>query len=176
MRDARQVQFWIGALALTAINFSVWFLDVADRPDGPSTVRIAFSTSAEGFAETGRFTLGLDRDLYEDSQIGLPLERSPFRIEPPIAGDWMTVSADTVAFEPHQPPSSGRIYRVVLAPTHPMFRRHVIDESTLPTIQYEPLEVEEIRLEEIETPAANDDARRATVELEFNQPVDRSDL
>ncbi|MCP4834399.1 MAG: hypothetical protein GY895_06490, partial [Phycisphaera sp.] len=46
----------------------------------------------------------------------------------------------------------------------------------LPTIQYEPLEVEEIRLEEIETPAANDDARRATVELEFNQPVDRSDL
>ena len=176
MRDARQVQFWIGALALTAINFSVWFLDVADRPDGPSTVRIAFSTSAEAFAKTGRLMLELDRDLYSDSQIGLPIERSPFRIEPPIAGDWMTVSAGMVAFEPHEPPSPGRIYRVALASTHPMFRHHAIDESTLPTIRYEPLDAEGVRLKEVWRPTADKDARRARIEVEFNQPVDRSDL
>ena len=176
MHDARQVRFWIGALALTAINLSVWFFAMTDRAHGPATVRIAYSTSAENFSRTGRLLLALDRDIYTEDQVGQPLERSPFRIEPPISGDWRILSPGEVVFEPHDPPLPGRLYRVALATPHPMFRYHQIDESTLPELRYQPLEVDHLRLEEVKTPKETEDGRTATIEVAFNQPVHRRTL
>ena len=173
MHDARQVHFWIGAIAVTAINLSVWFFATTDRPNGPAMVRIVYSSSADRFAETGRLLLGLDRDLYTEDQVGRPLERSPFRIEPPISGDWQILSPGEVAFEPHDPPLPGRLYRVALTPSHPMFRYHQIDESTLPELHYQPLEVAFVRLEEVKTAEGPKAVKTATIEIKFNDPVDR---
>jgi uncharacterized protein YfaS (alpha-2-macroglobulin family) len=176
MHDARQVRFWIGAIALTAINLSVWFFATTDRPNGPAMVRIVYSSSADLFAETGRLLLGLDRDLYTEDQVGRPLERSPFRIEPPISGDWQILSRGQVAFEPHDPPLPGRLYRVALTPSHPMFRYHQIDESTLPELHYQPLEVDFVRLEEVKNSEESKAVKTATMTVEFNYPVDRRAL
>ena len=168
-------RLWIGLVAFTIVNLGVWVgSSLVNRPD-PGLVQVDRSTTAAGFEHTGRLGMVFDRDVFAEEQIGHRLEQSPFRIDPPIAGTWDVEDRDAVAFRPETPPPPGRIYRVALASTHPLFHRFEFDPDTLPELRYRPLELEEIQLAEVRsTPEGL--ATSATLEIRFDQGVRAADL
>ena len=176
---AAAVRLWIGLTIFTLINLGVWLgSGLVDRPN-PGLVRIIEASSAIELERTGLLRIRLDRDIYVDEQVGSDLERSPFRIEPAITGTWRVEETDAVTFEPVDPPPPGRIYRVGLAPAHPIFRQYDFDQETLPTLRYRPLELDSLRLADVGDATEGVDAserRMARFHVAFNQPVLRSAL
>ena len=168
-------RLWIGLVAFTIVNLGVWVgSSLVHRPD-PGLVQVQRSTTATAFEQTGRFGMIFDRSVFAEDQVGHAFDHSPFRIDPPIAGTWDVEDRDAVAFRPETPPPPGRIYRVALASTHPLFHRFEFDPDTLPELRYRPLQLEDITLEEVaSTPEGL--ATSATLEIGFNQGVRPTDL
>ena len=168
-------RLWIGLVAFTIVNLGVWVgSSLVNRPD-PGLVQIQRSTTAAAFEQTGRFGMIFDRSVFAEDQVGHAFDHSPFRIDPPIAGTWDVEDRDAVAFRPETPPPPGRIYRVALATTHPLFHRFEFDQDTLPELRYRPLELEEIQLAEV-TSTPEGLATSATLEIRFDQGVRPADL
>ncbi|MCP4835184.1 MAG: hypothetical protein GY895_10525 [Phycisphaera sp.] len=168
-------RLWIALVAFTLVNLGVWVSSgIVHRPD-PGLVQVDHSTTAAGFERTGRLVMSFDRAVFEEDQIGRSFDRPPFRIDPPIAGSWMIEDREVVAFRPAAHPPAGRIYRVGLAPSHPLFHRFEFDQSTLPELRYRPLELEKVQLAEVSS-TAEGVATSATIELGFDQAVRPADV
>lgn len=181
--DARQIRLWIGLIVFTAINLGVWFSSGLHQRQDPALVRVIRTSSPEELELTGRLRVSLDRDLFSETQIDQRLDRSPLRLDPPLAGIWRVEATDEVVFEPDAPPPAGRVFRITAAEAHPLFRRFRFDTDTLPELRYRPLEVRSLRLQSVGDMLQGDlEAGSAkltrTVRLgaEFNQPVLQSDL
>ncbi|MBC04648.1 MAG: hypothetical protein CMJ34_15300 [Phycisphaerae bacterium] len=168
-------RLWIGLLAFTVANLGVWVGSSLVHRADPGLVQVDRSTTAIDFERTGRLGMVFDRSIFDDDQVGHSFDRSPFRIDPPIAGTWDVEDRDVVAFRPDAPPPAGRIYRVGLASTHPLFHRFEFDRSTLPDLRYRPLRLEDVRLAEV-TSTPEGLATSATLEISFDQGVRPDDV
>lgn len=181
---ARHLQFWVAAIVVTAINLSVWILP---RPgDGPGVgpessgritpvaLRVRQATTASQFERDGIFNLRLDRAAFGESSVGRAIERPPFRFEPTIEGGWEVVDEDLLTFVPSSEIGAGRVFRVVPDRSHPLWRVHELDESSLPVLRYRPLTIESMSLRDVDL--SEGESGHAVLRIEFNQPVRRSDL
>ncbi len=178
----RQVQFWIAAIAITAINLGIW---MAPRPGGagssptttaPEPLRVLRASGSALIERSGRLQLTFNQPVFTDAQVGRPLQRSPFILEPALAGVWEVSRPDAVSFVPAEEIPPGNLLRVGADSTHPFFRPWALDEGSLPVIRYRPLAVEDVSLGDITMPADPAATRTATVRVAFNQPVLRSNL
>ncbi len=175
----RNLQFWIAAIAITAINLGVWMVP---RPggsgpaDGPKPLRVDWSSGSSLIERSGRLELVLDHEVFTPEQVGQPIDRSPFTIEPAIPGVWEVSDLDTIAFLPNDPLPAGNLVRIGADRSHPFFRPWNFDANSLPVVRYRPLVVENVFLGHLTTPETPDGPRTATLDFEFDQPVLRSDL
>ncbi len=182
----RHLQFWIAAIVITAINLGVWMVP---RPGGsssdgfgggshlgPPPLRIEWSSGSSLIERAGRLELGLDQDVFTTEQIGHPLDRSPFTIDPAISGIWEVSSVDAVTFVPDATLPAGNLLRIGTDRSHPFFRSWSFDETSLPVVRYRPLIVEQATLGDLQVPSDQPGTRTATLQIEFNQPVRRSVL
>lgn len=177
----RHLQFWIAALAITAINLGVWMVP---RPAGTGTgstretptLGIAWSSGSGVLERSGRWEFVLDHEVFPAEQVGRPLARSPFTIEPAIPGVWEVSSPDAFAFLPDEQPPAGNLLRIAADSTHPLLRSWSFDEQTLPVLRFRPLLVETVSLGDVTSPSFPGGPRTATLRVQFNQPVLRSNL
>ena len=178
----RNLQFWIAAIAITAINLSVWLVPrpggtgPSPTTTGPEPLRIRWASGGAFVERSGRLELTFDRTVFTDDQVGRPLQRSPFTIEPALPGVWEVSRPDAVAFVPAEEIPPGNLLRVGTDSMHPFFRPWAFDAGSLPVIRYRPLVVEDVSLGDVTMPADPAATRTATVRVAFNQPVRRSNL
>ena len=177
MLNERQVRFWIAAIVVTGINVSLW---ISSQYGGgvSQMVRVAHASSAEELENTGRLLLRFDRAVYSDEQVAESIVHPPFRIEPPLEGEWVIQNKDEVAFEPRNRPRDGHLYRVEMIEGHRFFDVVDIDPDELPKVAYRPLELEHVQLITTRQGDGEDkgSVRFATIEALFNQPVSADDL
>ena len=178
-KPTRHLQFWIAAIAITAINLGVWLVP---RPggsgsaEGPKPLRIDWSSGSSLIERSGRLDLVLDQQVFTPEQLGQPIDASPFNLEPAVPGVWEVSDVDSISFLPNDPLPAGNLLRVTADRSHPFFRPWSFDERSLPVVRYRPLVIEHVKLGDITTAETPGGARTATLEVDFDQPVLRSDL
>lgn len=127
-------------------------------------------TSSARFDSAERLLAVFDRPIVNEIELNRPLERSPFHIQPKIAGHWRWTSTDRLAFVLDNPLPPGRKYEITAAVD---FSSQILAEldAASRTFQFKTRSLEWTGLT-----LQSSDREWATMELQFNQPVTPADL
>ena len=127
-------------------------------------------TSSASFDSAERLLAVFDRPMVSEAELNRPLERSPFHIQPKVAGHWRWTSTDRLAFVLDHPLPPGRKFELTAAVDFNSQFPAGLDAASR-TFQFQSRSLEWTRLT-----LQSSDQEWATMELQFNQPVVPAEL
>ncbi|MEI8381756.1 MAG: MG2 domain-containing protein [Planctomycetota bacterium] len=127
-------------------------------------------TSSASFDTAERLLAVFDRSMVREAELNRPLERSPFHIQPKVAGHWRWTSTDRLAFVLDNPLPPGRKFEITAAVDFNSQFPAELDAASR-TFQFKTRSLEWTGLT-----LQSSDREWATMELQFNQPVIPADL
>lgn len=132
-------------------------------------LRIVAALPTQEVDATDRFTLVFDRPLPIAGTPGAVLAESPFIITPAIAGQWTWSLPERLEYRLERPLPPGKRFIVRAAAGLERLTGRTLSGQTEFQFQTHPLQL-------LACNVASSDDEHANLELEFNQPVDPSDL
>ncbi len=163
-------RFVVLAGSLLAVNcFGLVWIRHSLKTGLHKRVRVLAALPVRDVDATDRLTLIFDEPLVASSTVDLPLERSPFEIDPKPAGRWVWTAPERLEYQLRRPLHPGRNYWV--RPTayfEELTGRSLVGESAF-DFQTRPLRLESCKFKTL-------DRRSGQLTLHFNQAVSPDDL
>lgn len=128
------------------------------------------SQSAASFDHAERLMAIFDRPIVDETRLNLPLEHSPFKISPAVAGHWRWTSPQRLVFVLDNPLPVGRRFELTAAVD---FAEMMRTELASGSRRYE---FQTSRLKWLGVTLQSCSRESTTFELSFNQPVSPEDL
>jgi alpha-2-macroglobulin len=161
---------WSFRFALLTINVLGLLWIHHDLTAGPKLrLRVVSALPTSNVDETDRFTLVFDRPLPLSGTPGMVLTDSPFTIAPAVAGQWFWSMPERLEYRLEKPLPAGRRFTIKAASTFERLTGQPLSGPAEFKFQTRALQLTACNV-------ASSDNEHSNIELEFNQPVDPSEL